>query len=116
MQPINNGYADYYFLTTDGKIYNSKTKKYLSADHKHTFKLLHKSGQKRISLKALYKLVYGKVFCIDNIESLENEIWKEIENTDGYYYISNYGRVKSLYKYEATLLKPTITASGYERL
>ena len=41
MQPINNDFADYYFLTTDGRIYNSKTKKYLSADHKHTFKLLH---------------------------------------------------------------------------
>ena len=117
MQPINNGFAEYYYLTNDGQVYNSKTDKYIAANNKHTYKLLLTNGSyKRISLKTLYKLVYNKVFCIDNIKSLDKEIWKEIENTDGYYFISNYGRIKSLYKYEATILKPSTTVSGYERL
>ena len=117
MRPINNGYAEYYYLTTDGKVYNSKTNRYMIADHKHSYKLLLTDGSyKRVSLKNIYKLVYNKVFCIDNIKSLDNEIWKEIEDTEGYYFISNYGRVKSLYKYEAAILKPSTTVSGYERL
>ena len=117
MQPINNGYAEYYYLTKDGKVFNSRTNNYLLADPRHSFKLLQTNGKyKRVSLRNLYKLVYNKVFCIDNIQSLNNEIWKEIEGTNGYYFVSNYGRIKSLYKYEAILLKPTITTSGYERL
>ena len=117
MQAINNGYAEYYYLTKDGQVYNSKTANYLSADHKHSYKLLHTDGKyKRVSVRTLYKLVYNKIFCIDNIKSLDNEIWKDIEGTEGYYQVSNYGRIKSFYKYEAILLKPTITSTGYERL
>lgn len=29
---------------------------------------------------------------------MENEIWKDIPGYDGYYQVSNYGRVKSLPK------------------
>lgn len=72
--------------------------------------------KKAISLKELYKLVYGKVFCIDNIENLQNEEWKEIEETEARYFISNKGRVKSYCKYEAIILQPNITSKGYERL
>lgn len=117
MQAIKNGYAEYYYLTTDGRVYNSKTDNYLIANAKHSYKLLQENGKyKRVSVRTLYKLVYNKLFCIDNIESLDNEIWKEIEGSEGYYYISNYGRIKSLYKYEAIILKPSLTATGYERL
>ena len=61
-------------------------------------------------------MVYNKVFCIDNITNQDGEIWREIENTDQKYFVSDKGRIKSYWKYEAILLKPTITPKGYERL
>lgn len=48
----------------------------------------------------------------DLIDPIENEIWKEINNTDGKYYISNYGRVISLCG-KPKLLK-AYTRNGYE--
>lgn len=45
--------------------------------------------------------------------SLENEVWKEIPNFDGRYYISNYGRILSLCNDGYKLLKPFICGSGY---
>lgn len=30
---------------------------------------------------------------------MENEIWKDIPGYEGYYQVSNYGRVKSMYLY-----------------
>ena len=74
------------------------------------------NDRKKISLKALYKLVYNKPYSKDNIESLNNEEWKEIEYTDGLYYISNKGRVKSLQGYETIILKPFYNNGGYARV
>ena len=100
MKQIKNGYCDYYYLTNDGKVYNNITKKYLKLD-KYNYRLMTKQGiAKKITLKELYKIVYNKIYCIDTVKSLENEIWKEIPNTQGNYYISNYGRVKSYCKYK----------------
>ena len=33
-----------------------------------------------------------------SLENIEGEIWKEVEGYDGYYFISNYARLKSIYK------------------
>ena len=42
------------------------------------------------------------------------EYWKEIKGTDGKYFVSNYGRVKSYVKYsDGRLLKPFKINSGY---
>lgn len=88
----------------------------MTAD-KHTYKLKTTEGKtKSISLKTLYKMVYNKVFCIDNISNENGEIWREIENTEQRYFVSNKGRIKSYCKYEATILKPAVTQKGYERL
>lgn len=65
-----------------------------------------KGNYKRITLKKLYRKVYNKEFCIDEIENLSGEEWKPIENTDNKYFISNYGRVKSYCGYNAIVLKP----------
>lgn len=117
MQAINNGYAEYYLLTEDGKVYNSKTNKYLKPSYRFSYKLQTTEGKtKNVSLKDLYKLVYNKVFCIDEIELLENEQFKEITGTEGKYFISNLGRVKSYVGYEAIILTPTLTPKGYLRL
>lgn len=58
------------------------------------------------------------------IEDLENEIWKDIPGYEGYYQVSNYGRVKSLprwivysdgrkYFYDGVLLKQKHDHGGY---
>lgn len=117
MKQINNGFLPYYYLTIEGKVYNDNTKKYLKEDIRHCVSLQtieHKSKKKTI--KELYKLIYNKNYCIDNIEDLKGEVWKEIEGGNGLYLISNYSRVKSLIGYNARILKPTITNRGYCRL
>ena len=113
---INNGFADYYYITPEGKVYNEKTNKYLKIDI-HRYRLMTKAGKvKAIQLKELYKMVYGKVYCKDNIESEEGEIWKEIADTEGNYFVSNKGRVKSYCGYEAKLLIAQKNEKGYQRV
>ena len=83
----------------------------------HRYRLTTKEGKvKAIQLKELYKMVYGKVYCKDNIESQKGETWKEIANTEGNYFISNKGRVKSYCAYEAKLLIPQTNEKGYQRV
>ena len=117
MKQLNNGFCGCYYLTEAGEIYNEQTNTYIKPDNDHKFRLKLADGRsKRIPLKKLYKLVYGKVFSKDNIEPLNNENWKEIEGSDGVYYVSDLGRIKSYAGYEAILLKPLVTRAGYLRL
>lgn len=107
MIQINNGYEDYYYLKEDGTIYNAAAGQILEPDGKHLYRLKQKDkGYKKVSIRTLYRALYNKPFCKDTIEDLENEQWKEITGTDGYYLISNMGRVKSLQSYDAIILKP----------
>ena len=100
MKQIKNGFAEYYYLSEDGTIYNSAADKTIKPNREHTFIIRTiNNKRKKISLKTLYKLVYDKNYCIDNIKDLDNEKWKQIDDTDNNYYISNYGRVKSLHGY-----------------
>ena len=117
MIQLNNGYADYYYLKEDGAIYNAATGKLLEPDSKHLYKLkLKDKGYKKVSIRTLYKALYNKPFCYDDIEDLENEQWKEITGTDGYYLISNMGRINSLQNYDAIILKPYSHQYGYQRV
>ena len=117
MKKINNGYADYYYLTEEGSVYNAATDNYIKPDKTHKFKLKRADNTyKTISLKTLYKLVYKKPYCEDHIQSLDNEVWKVIRNTNGLYYVSSYGRIKSYNGYEAILLKPYANQGGYLRV
>lgn len=70
-------------------------------------------NKKRIQLKELYRKTYNKEFCVDNTKSFPLEIWKEIENTNKKYLVSNYGRVKSLCGYNAIILQPYENQNGY---
>lgn len=107
MIQVNNGYEEYYYLQEDGAIYNAASGKLLEPDDKHLYRLKQKNkGYKKVSIRTLYKAVYNRPFCHDAIESLENEEWKEITGTEGYYLISNMGRVKSFQSYNAVILKP----------
>ena len=40
-----------------------------------------------------------EAYKIDALENLPDEIWKDVEDYEGYYQVSNYGRVKSLSRY-----------------
>lgn len=110
------GLANYYFLDND-KIYNSNKKRYVKEASEYRYKLKTKEGIfKSITLKEIYRKLYNKNFCIDNIELLKNELFKEIKDTYGNYEVSNLGRIKSKMGNHARILKPYITKKGYERL
>lgn len=116
MKQIRNEFAEYYYLTPQAEVFNAKTNRYIKADG-NNYKLKTLAGSYRvITKKNLYKLVYNKVFCEDNIEDLKDEIWKVIDNTDGNYLVSNYGRVKSYCDYKAKIIKEQITSKGYIRV
>lgn len=67
------------------------------------------------------KLLPHQNFSLDD---LEGEIWKDIQGYDGYYQVSNLGRVKSLsrdvfygmgyYLKNEKILKPTMRKDGYQ--
>lgn len=117
MKKIENGYCEYYYLTEDGKIYNSQTKEYKYPDKQRRFALKTLSGtRKKVALKVLYYMVYNKPYCIDEISDLKGEEWKEIDNTNGLYYVSNMGRIKSYNGYKAIVMKANKTKYGYYRL
>ena len=117
MQSINHGFAEYYSLTEEGQVINTKRNRILKPNNGYSYKLNTTDGNtKTINLKDLYKLVYNKVFCKDDIENLPQEEWKEIEGTEGKYLISSCGRCKSYVGYEAIILQPTTTPKGYYRL
>lgn len=116
MKQINNGFAKYYYLTEKGEVYSSKSKKIIKP-RKHNYTLQTMSGARSsISLKALYKLVYNKVFCNDEILDLPGEQWKEIPKTEGLYLCSSRGRIKSLVGYDAVILAAERNTCDYERV
>ena len=116
MKQINNSFCHYYYLTQDGKVFNANSKKYLKMNN-YNYTLMKENGTKqKISLKTLYKLVYNKIYCIDNIQDLKGEQWKIIENTNNLYYVSNYGRIKSYTKYNAFLLIQYSNEKNYKKV
>lgn len=110
------GFKDCYMLE-EYKIYNKDRKAYIKPVGEFRYRLITKDGiYKSITIKEIYNKLFNKVFCIDNIERLEEEEFKEIEGTDGKYLCSNKGRIISYMGNYAILLKPTITQKGYERV
>ena len=117
MKQINNGFAEYYYLSEDGLVFNSQTDGTIKPNKKHLYNLRDQEGHfKQITQRSLYKLVYKKNFCIDEIQNLDNEQWKEIHDTDQLYFVSNKGRIKSYKAYKAIVLKPYINQSNYDRV
>lgn len=117
MIQINNGYKDYYYLQENGAIYDAAAGKILEPNDKHLYRLKQEDNTyKKVSIRTLYKALYNKPFSKDSIEDLEGEEWKEITGTDGYYLVSNMGRIKSLQNYNAIILKPYSNQNGYLRV
>lgn len=116
MEQVNNGFANYYYLDKQGNLFNIKNNSKVKS-YNNSYKLQTVEGKtKSISIKKLYYLVYNEIFIQDTIEDLQGEIWKEIADTEGKFYVSNKGRVKSYCGMKARILKPTITQKGYKRL
>lgn len=118
MKQIQNGFKEYYYLTEQGDVYNSNTDNILTPNNKtNSYKLKTIDGKiKSITKKSLYSLVYNKILCDDDIESLNNEQWKVIPNTDNKYYVSNKGRVKSYCGNKARILKSDNKNTKYKRV
>lgn len=115
MRQINNGFCSYYYLDESGNVKNIKTNKYLKMNN-YNYILRTESGEnKKVSLKELYMLIYNKNFCIDNIENLENEEWKQVQDFPTYY-ISSKGRLKSCCGYNSIIVKEIITEKGYSKV
>lgn len=108
------GFSAKYYIDSKGQILDKEKNIYLSADKNNRFYLQVATGNyTRISLKALYRKVFKKEFCVDTIEDLSGEQWKPIDNTNGKYFVSNCGRIKSYCGYSAIILKTYKTAKGY---
>ena len=105
MKKIENGFLDDYYLTQQGQVFNIKKREFRKPYSDFTFKLKCKDGNvKTISLKSLYKLVFNKTYCIDNIISESGQYWRKYKDTD--YWISSFGNIKSYKRYKAIILKP----------
>lgn len=114
MKQIGTPYKDYYYLD-NLKIYNSLTKKYLRMNT-NMFTLVNEDNKRvKATLKELYYNVNNKVYCNDEIQDLQGEQWKEIENSGGNYFISNMGRIKSYKGYNAKILALS-NDRGYKRV
>ena len=75
--------------------------KYYTRNHK----IKINTNQENRTLDLLLSFVWNN--------SLEGEVWKEIQGLDARYFISNYGRVLSLCCNGYKLLKPFYCGSGY---
>lgn len=106
-----------YYLCENGTIYNSDTDTIIKPDKRHNFILSTEAGERKsISLRKLYRELYNKEYCIDNIQDLEGEQWKEVIDTKGKYFVSNKGRIKSLQQYKAMILNPYVNQGKYLRV
>lgn len=116
---INNNFSSIYWIDDEtAEVFKESEKGYKQIKcYDNSYRLKDENGiTKNISKKKLYKLVFNKNFCIDEIEDLEGEEWQEIKNTQGMYYVSSMGRVKSLKNYKAIILKPKHTKLEHDRI
>lgn len=114
MIQINNGFKEYYYIDSEYKVYNSKIKRHLKIDSGGCYKLLRQNDTVcHISYNTLLKLVFGPTFVLNDIISLPNEQWKQLN--DSPYLCSQFGRIKSNKQLNSKILT-TDKSNGYERL
>ena len=110
------GYDRRYIIYENGTVFDIEANQYIEISKGHKVKLKDKNWKYGyVTLKKLYRKVFDKEYCIDSIENYLLEEWKPIEETDGKYLISNYGRLKSYCRYSAIIVKPYSNQYGYYR-
>lgn len=110
------GYDKRYLIYENGAIFDIEVNQYVEISREHKVKLKDKDGKSGyVTLKKLYRKVFDKEYCIDNIENYLLEEWKPIAETEGKYLISNYGRLKSYCRYSAIIVKSYSNQYGYYR-
>lgn len=108
------GFSNYSILESGILYKNAPSPEEIKTDSKKRFNLIDDCGkQQRITQKSLFRKAFNKEFCIDTIENKPFEEWKEIPNTNGKYFISNCGRVKSYCGYQAIVLNTYQKKNGY---
>lgn len=110
------GFDKMYVLHSNGKIVATSTDKTPKVKNGKEVVLVDNNGKKvRITLKKLYRKAFNEEYCIDTIANLPNEVWKEVKETNGRYFISNCGRLKSYCNYTARIIKPYRNQHNYLR-
>ena len=96
------------------RVYDTILKKYIYP-YGNGKQIYLPTEKKTYSYRKLYQLAYNQIYTKDNIKDLPEEEWRQSQYAD-YIYISNYGRVKSYYYYNANLQKLEDNGSGYYRV
>ena len=104
-----------YSISGNGRVYKTAPSlQEIKTDNQSRFYLVDDCGNRsRITQKTLVRKALDKEFCIDTIENKPLEEWKVIPNTNGKYFISNCGRVKSYCGYQAIVLNTYQKQNGY---
>lgn len=105
-------------LASGGRLVDCCPKNLLDGNTRNTRDIVlvdDEGKKKRTTLKKFYRDTFDKEYCIDTLENLPNEVWKEVEGTKGKYFISNKGRLKSYCRYSAIIVKPYKNQYGYLR-
>lgn len=66
-------------------------------------------------VRAADKIIKKKKVAEENFQNLENEEWKPVPNYDGFYDVSNLGRIRSVPRKSSSggVLKPCLDGGGY---
>lgn len=110
------GYKNEYIITEQGFIIDTANNSLLQPNKNQQYKLITKQGKSVYrAIKPLYRQAFDREYAIDTIKDLQGEEWKQIDS-QGKYYISTYGRVKSYQGRQARILKPYTNQGGYLRV
>lgn len=108
------GFSEAYIITPEGRVFDTLKGKEVKRYADYRYNLKDTNGNRRnVSLKSLYRLVFKKEYCEDLIPDLPEEKWRDFTGTNGRYFISNKGRIKSYCHYKSKLLKPWVNSKGY---
>lgn len=108
-----------YEINRQGVIQEARTRQAVApiAGKPYTYLLYDKAGERRqIGLKRVYREVFNAEYCQDSTQDITGETWKPITGTNGRYFVSDKGRVKSYCQYKARILKEDDNGKGYKKV
>ena len=106
-----------YTISRQGNILDTRTGQAAEPikDTAHAFFLYNEAGKRiKVGLKRVYREVFNAEYCQDSTQDITGEEWTPVAGTNGKYFVSNKGRVKSYCGYVAKILKPFDNGNGYQ--